>query len=122
MKNSNNNLVSDLSSETFDEKALGAKLALVDFWAEWCGPCRTLGPIVEKVAALNADNLKVYKVNVDDYPELAQRFNIRGIPALLLFQNGVLIERIIGVQPAAAIHGIIQAATGDVSENVLVSA
>lgn len=111
MNNNSDNLVSDLNLETFDEKALGAELALVDFWAEWCGPCRTLGPIVDKVAALNPDNLKVYKVNVDDYPQLAQRFDIRGIPALLLFQNGKLLERIIGVQPAAAIHGIIQAAT-----------
>ena len=102
-------LVVDIGIEAFDRQVLGNGLALVDFWAEWCGPCRTLGPIVETVAAQNTDNLQVYKVNVDDHPALAQRYDIRGIPSLLLFQDGKLVERIVGVQPAAAIQGIIDA-------------
>jgi thioredoxin 1 len=108
MKNNNGTLVTELSAESFDHKVLANGLALVDFWADWCGPCRTLGPIVEKVATQNPESLDVFKVNVDDYPELAQRFEIRGIPTLLLFQDGELVERIIGVQPAAAIQGIIE--------------
>ena len=108
MENNKNTLVNELSGQSFDEKALANGLTLVDFWAEWCGPCRTLGPIVEKVAAQNPETLNVFKVNVDDYPELAQRFEIRGIPTLLLFSDGELVERIIGVQPAAAIQGIIE--------------
>ena len=107
MEKSDKNLVKDLSAETFDKATLGAKLALVDFWAEWCGPCRTLGPIVDKVAESSKGHLNVFKVNVDDYPELAQRFEIRGIPALLLFKDGQLVERIIGVQPAAVIQGVV---------------
>lgn len=100
--------VTELNAETFDDLVFAEGLSLVDFWAEWCGPCRTLGPIVEKVAEHNADSLRVYKVNVDDYPELAQRFEIRGIPTLLLFKDNELAERIVGVQPAAAIQGIIE--------------
>ena len=104
---SDQKLVVDIGVGAFDQQVLGHGLALVDFWAEWCGPCRTLGPIVETVAAQNADSLKVYKVNVDDHPGLAQRYEIRGIPSLLLFHDGKLVERIVGVQPAAAIQGIL---------------
>ena len=101
------NLIQDLSENSFDQAALSQGLALVDFWAEWCGPCRTLGPIVEKLASHNQQHLKVYKVNVDDHPGLAQRYEVRGIPTLLLFDNDQLVERIVGVQPAAAIQAII---------------
>ena len=105
---SGNNFVTDIGSAAFEQRVLTSGLALVDFWAEWCGPCRTLGPIVETVAAQNPDTLEVFKVNVDDHPELAQRYEIRGIPTLLLFQDGALIERIVGVQPAAAIQAIVE--------------
>lgn len=122
MENNDKNLVNNLSTESFDKIVLGSKLVLVDFWAEWCGPCRTLGPIVEKVAEMGRDELDVYKVNVDDYPELAQRFDIRGIPALLLFKEGQLVERIVGVQPAAVIHGIAQQHVSSQTEEQLVNA
>lgn len=101
------NLIQDLTEDSFDQAVLSDGLVLVDFWAPWCGPCRTLGPIVETVAAKNPQHLQVYKVNVDDYPALAQRYEVRGIPTLLLFDNEELVERIVGVQPAAAIQGII---------------
>ncbi len=122
MENENKNLVVNLTTDSFDEVALGTELALVDFWAEWCGPCRTLGPIVDKVANLSQGQMNVFKVNGDDYPELAQRFDIRGIPALLLFKNGQLVERIVGVQPAAVILGIAKEHMDTHADEVLVSA
>ena len=70
---------------------------LVDFWAKWCAPCRTLAPIVEAIAEQYAESARVFKLNVDDSPAVAQRYGIRGIPTLILFQDSVEKERIIGV-------------------------
>ena len=69
----------------------------MDFWAEWCGPCRTLAPIVETIAEQYGDAARVVKLNVDDSPAVAQRYGIHGIPTLILFQDGVEKERIVGV-------------------------
>jgi len=69
---------------------------LVDFWAEWCGPCRVLAPTVEAVAEKYAGRVQVAKLNVDDNPSIVQRYGIRGIPTLILFQDGEERERIIG--------------------------
>lgn len=73
------------------------KPVLVDFWAAWCGPCRTLGPTVEAVADQYAESVRVVKLNVDENPNIAQRYGIRGIPTLILFQQGEEKERIVGV-------------------------
>src|SRR5262245_43247105 len=73
------------------------KPVLVDFWAAWCGPCRTLGPTVEAVADQYAESIRVVKLNVDENPNIAQRYGIRGIPTLILFQQGEEKERIVGV-------------------------
>jgi thioredoxin 2 len=76
---------------------------LVDMWAPWCGPCRVIAPIIEELAAEMAGRVRVAKLNVDENPVTAQRFNVRGIPALLVIKGGREIDRIIGVQPKSEI-------------------
>ena len=75
------------------------KPVLVDFWAEWCGPCRTLGPILEEISGEVGDKAKILKVNVDENGELAQQFGIRGIPTMIFFKDGQPIKTLVGVQP-----------------------
>ena len=71
---------------------------LVDFWAEWCGPCRMLAPIVERIAAANASKMVVGKMNVDDNPQVPQRYGIQGIPTLILFKGGEAVQQMVGYQ------------------------
>jgi len=92
----------------FDQVVLQSKtVALVDFWAEWCGPCRTLAPIVELVAEHYAGAAEVFKLNVDDSAAVTQRYGIQGIPTLILFQDGVEKERIVGVTSQQKISSTI---------------
>jgi len=84
-----------------DEVLSNAKPVLVDFWAEWCGPCRMVSPIVDELGADYADKLDVVKVNVDEEPELAQQYGITGIPALLVFKGGEIAKTMVGAKPKA---------------------
>ena len=83
----------------FDTDVLkSSKPVLVDFWAEWCGPCRVLGPILDDVAKELGEKAQIVKVNVDDNPELAQKYGIRGIPTMIFFKNGQAAKTLVGVQ------------------------
>jgi len=88
----------------FDTDVLQSAVpVLVDFWAVWCGPCRMIAPHVDTIAAEFADKAKVYKVNVDEEPEIASRYGIMSIPTLMIFKDGKAVEQIVGVRPKAEI-------------------
>ena len=89
--------VTELNAATFDEAIKGDKPVLVDFWAVWCGPCRMMSPVVDKLAAEYADKLFVGKVNVDEVSELAERYSVSSIPTLILFKNGAMVDRTVGL-------------------------
>ena len=91
-----------LTSENFDEVIKNNPVVLIDFWAEWCGPCRMLSPIVEEIA-VEVTDITVGKVNIDDDMDLAERYEIMSIPTLMVFKNGELSETSIGVKPKSAI-------------------
>jgi len=93
--------------ETEVIEASRTRPVLVDFWAPWCGPCRMLAPVLEEIAAELGERLRVVKVNTDEEPELAQRFDIRGIPAVKLFRDGKVVAEFVGVYPPAAVRAFI---------------
>ncbi len=93
-----------ISDQTFDQEVLQSDLpVLVDFWAEWCGPCRTVGPTVEALADEYQGLVKVTKLNVDENPEVVMQYGIRGIPTLMVFREGAVKETLLGVRPKDAL-------------------
>ncbi|MDO8558015.1 MAG: thioredoxin [bacterium] len=95
-----------VTDATFETQVLAEshkKVVMVDFWAEWCGPCRRLAPTVEEVAKDFAGKAMVLKVNVDDHPSLAQRFNVRSIPTLLFFKDEEVVDQVFGCVPKSDI-------------------
>jgi thioredoxin 1 len=95
-----------VTDETFEAEIVKADLpAMVDFWAEWCGPCRMVGPVVEELAKAYAGKIKVAKMDVDKNRQTPARFGIRNIPTLILFKAGKVATTIIGAQPKSYIEG-----------------
>ena len=92
-------MIVSLNEQTFDEEVKGSDLPfLVDFWAEWCGPCKMIAPILETIAADYSDKVRIGKINIDDNVGLANRFEIMSIPTLILFKDGEVQHRIIGAK------------------------
>ena len=91
--------ISEYKGEKFDEIISSEIPYIVDFWAPWCGPCRMIAPILEEIANEMEESIKILKVNVDEYPDLAQRFGIMSIPTLLFFKKGEIKGKIIGAVP-----------------------
>ncbi len=106
--------VGHVTGSNFEAEVLNSDIpVLVDFWAPWCAPCHMVAPIVEKIAERFAGKLKVVKLNVDEAPELANQYRIRGIPALLLFKNGEVVNQLIGAQPENAIATVVEQVIGE---------
>lgn len=94
----------EITTDNFQPEVLDSKrVALVDFWAEWCGPCRMVGPVVEELAAEYEGKALVSKCNVDDHGEVAAQFGIRSIPTLLFFKDGELVDRVVGAVPKSTL-------------------
>lgn len=103
--------VSELSQDNFDTEVLQSDVpVLVDFWAPWCGPCRQITPMIEELASENSGAVKILKINIDDNPQTAQQYGVMSIPTLMIFKNGEISDRFVGVQPKAKLQEALDAA------------
>ena len=104
-------LVKSATDSNFDTEVLKSNVpVLIDFWAEWCGPCRALAPTIDELAAEYQGKVKVMKMNVDENPNTPGTFRIRGIPTLIVFKDGQVVEQLVGAHPKTTIAGAINKA------------
>lgn len=105
--------VEDITDSNFEEKVLKAELPVfVDFWAPWCGPCKSVAPIIDELADEYKGRMLFYKLNVDDNPKTPSQYGIRGIPNLIIFKNGEVVDQLIGALPKSEIVESIEKALG----------
>jgi thioredoxin 1 len=103
-------MAKDITAAEFEADVLtSSKPVLVDFWAEWCGPCRMVSPIVDQIGEEHGAKLDVVKLNVDNEPSIAMKYGITGIPALLVFKDGEVVKSIVGAKPKAALEADLAA-------------
>jgi len=98
----------DVTDADFDASVLGRGAVLVDFWAAWCGPCRALAPVLEGLQADLGDRLTVVKLNVDDNPQTALRYDVSGLPTVILFRDGEPVQRVLGLKPKGALRALLE--------------
>tara|TARA_B110000116_G_C16734600_1_gene535383 strand:- start:904 stop:1224 length:321 start_codon:yes stop_codon:yes gene_type:complete len=93
------------SDSTFDQDLVSNEITtIVDFWAEWCGPCKQIGPILDEISEEKKDQIKILKLNIDDNPVTPQKYGVRGIPTLMIFQKGKLVDTKVGSLPKSALN------------------
>lgn len=102
-------MVASITDDNFHEMIKSSdKLILVDFWAEWCSPCKSLAPALEDASNDLAEKIVVYKVNIDENPITPQRYSVRGIPTIIFFRNGEVVDRQVGVLPKSKLYEKIE--------------
>jgi thioredoxin 1 len=105
--------LTEVTEKNFDTEVLqAAQLVLVDFWAPWCAPCRMIAPVMEELALENAGTLKVVKISIDESPKLAAGYGVSSIPTVMIFKDGEVVDRFVGVQPKVRLQGAIEQARG----------
>ena len=102
--------VPEFDDDNFESEVLQSSgPVLVDFWAPWCGPCRQIAPVIEQLAGENQGTIKIGKLNVDEAPNSAQSYGVSSIPTLMIFKNGEVVDRFVGVQPKSRLQQAIDA-------------
>ena len=97
----------DTDAAGFSEEIVASVPVLIDFWAPWCGPCRMVSPVVEQMGREHAGHLKVVKLNIDNAPAIASRYEVQGIPLLVVVKDGAEVDRVVGAVPAAQLRDVL---------------
>lgn len=105
--------VLEITDTNFDSEVMKSpQPVLIDFWAPWCGPCRMIAPVVEELAGEYSGSVKVGKINIDDNPNAAMNYGVSSIPTLMVFKNGEVVDRFVGVQPKSRLQQALDSAKG----------